>query len=105
MANFMSRLFKHRLLDERDAERALGAGGGAHIAARVAASEARHTGQIRVCIEAGLPLNYLRRGAKPRATTASSSTCCSPSMPSRSSPIAASTAASTPPPGTPSRRR
>jgi uncharacterized membrane protein len=66
MANFMARLFKHRLLDERDAERALGAGGRAHIAARVAASEARHTGQIRVCIEAGLPLSYLRRGAKPR---------------------------------------
>jgi uncharacterized membrane protein len=66
MAHFMSRLFRHRLLDERDAERALGAGGKAHFAARVAASEARHSGQIRVCIEAGLPLSYLHRGASPR---------------------------------------
>ena len=66
MANFVSRLFRHRLLDERDAVRALGAGGKAHIAARVAASEARHTGQIRVCVEAGLPLSYLHRGASAR---------------------------------------
>jgi uncharacterized membrane protein len=66
MANFISRLFRHRLLDERDAERALGAGGKPRIAARVAASEARHTGQIRVCVEAGLPLSYLRRGASAR---------------------------------------
>ncbi len=66
MANVLSRLLKHRLLDERDAERALGAGGKARIAARVAASEARHTGQIRVCVEAGLPLSYLRRGASAR---------------------------------------
>jgi uncharacterized membrane protein len=66
MASFASRLFKHRLLDERDAERALGAGGKARIEARVSASEARHTGQIRVCIEAGLPISYLRRGATAR---------------------------------------
>jgi uncharacterized membrane protein len=66
MAGFTSRLFRHRLLDERDAERALGSGGKARIAARVAASEARHTGQIRVCVEAGLPLSYLRRGAGAR---------------------------------------
>ncbi len=66
MANFVSRLFRHRLVDERDAERALGIGGRARIAARVAASEARHTGQIRVSVEAGLPLSYLRRGAHAR---------------------------------------
>ena len=66
MASFLSRLFKHRLLDERDAQRALGADGQARIAARVAASEARHSGQIRVCIEAGLPLSYLRRDASAR---------------------------------------
>jgi hypothetical protein len=29
---------------------------------RVAASERRHTGQIRICIEGGLPLSYLWRG-------------------------------------------
>ncbi|MEO8921522.1 MAG: TPM domain-containing protein [Caldimonas sp.] len=66
MASFLSRLLKHRLLDERDAERALGAEGNARVAARVVASEARHTGQIRVCIEAGLPLGYLQRHASAR---------------------------------------
>jgi len=65
-ANFLSRLFRHRLLDERDAKSALGNDGRARIAARVAASEARHSGQIRVCVEAGLPLSYLRRGASAR---------------------------------------
>jgi len=66
MANFIGRLFRHRLVDERDAERALGPGGRDRIAARVAASEARHTGQIRVCVEGGLPTSYLRRGDGPR---------------------------------------
>ena len=28
---------------------------------RVAASEARHSGQIRICVEAGLPFSYLWR--------------------------------------------
>jgi uncharacterized membrane protein len=64
--NFLVRLLKHRLLDERDAARALGVGGIARIQTRVAASEARHSGQIRVCVEAGLPLSYLRRGASAR---------------------------------------
>jgi uncharacterized membrane protein len=36
------------------------------IEAQVTASEARHTGQIRVCVEAGLPLSYLFRGASAR---------------------------------------
>ena len=66
MAHWLPRLLKHRLLDEGDARRALGAGASARIAERVAASEARHSGQIRVCVEAGLPLSYLRRGATPR---------------------------------------
>ncbi len=66
MANRLLRLLKHRRLDERDAARALGPDGIARIAARVAASERRHSGQIRVCIEAGLPLSYLRRHATPR---------------------------------------
>ena len=33
---------------------------------RVAASERRHTGQIRICIEGGLPLSYLWRAASVR---------------------------------------
>ena len=30
------------------------------------ASEQRHSGEIRVCVEAGLPFSYLRRDATPR---------------------------------------
>lgn len=33
---------------------------------RVAASEQRHTGQIRICVEAGLPLSYVWRDASAR---------------------------------------
>jgi hypothetical protein len=36
------------------------------VAERVAASERRHSGEIRVYIEAGLPLSYLWRDATPR---------------------------------------
>ncbi len=36
------------------------------LAARVAQSELKHSGQIRVCLEASLPLSYLWRGAQPR---------------------------------------
>jgi uncharacterized membrane protein len=33
---------------------------------RVAASEQRHSGEIRICVEAGLPLSYVWRDASPR---------------------------------------
>ena len=66
MAHWLVRLLQHRLLDEGDATRALGAGAAERIAARVGASEKRHSGEIRVMVEAGLPLSYLRRGATPR---------------------------------------
>ena len=60
------RLLKHRRLDEGDARKLVGAAALQRIEARVAASEARHSGEIRVCIEAGLPLSYLRRSATAR---------------------------------------
>ena len=60
------RLLKHRWLDEDDAARALGAPALARLEARVAASEQAHSGEIRLCIEAGLPLSYLWRDATPR---------------------------------------
>ena len=66
MAHWLSRLVKHRLVDEDDARRLLGKDALARIEARVAASEKRHSGEIRVVVEAGLPLSYLRRGATPR---------------------------------------
>ena len=66
MSHWLMRLFKHRRLDETDAARLLGAGALQRIEARVATSERRHSGEIRVCVEAGLPLSYLRRGASVR---------------------------------------
>ncbi len=66
MGNRWWRLLRHRLLDAGDAKRMLGADALRRIEERVAASERRHSGQIRVCIEAGLPLDYLRRGASAR---------------------------------------
>jgi uncharacterized membrane protein len=62
----LSRLLRHRWLDEDDARRALGPEALARIEARVRASEVHHGGEIRVCIEAGLPLSYLWRDAPAR---------------------------------------
>ena len=66
MTHWLPRLLKHRLLDEGDARRMLGKDALARIEARVAASEKRHSGEIRVVVEAGLPFSYLRRDATPR---------------------------------------
>ena len=57
------RLLKHRWLDERDTRRALGPAALERLQQRVAASERKHSGEIRVCVEAGLPLSYLWRHA------------------------------------------
>ncbi len=71
MPSKFMRILKHRWLDERDAQRALGEGALARLEARVHASEKRHSGEIRVCVEAGLPLSYLWKGltARDRAIT------------------------------------
>ena len=60
------RMLRHRWFDETDAARALGQAALERLEARVAASERRHSGEIRVCVEAALPLSYLWRGAAPR---------------------------------------
>jgi uncharacterized membrane protein len=60
------RILKHRWLDETDAQRALGDDALDRLAERVRRSESRHSGEIRVCVEAGLPLSYLWRRATPR---------------------------------------
>jgi len=63
------RILRHRWTDERDMARALPEAALRRIEQRVAASEHRHSGEIRVCAEAGLPLSYLWRnaGARERA--------------------------------------
>jgi uncharacterized membrane protein len=60
------RILKHRWLDESDARRALGADTLTRLQARVARSERGHSGEIRICVEAGLPLSYLWRNATAR---------------------------------------
>ena len=64
--NTLIRILKHRWLDESDARRALGDSALRDIEAHVASSERTHTGEVRVCVEAGLPLSYLWRGASAR---------------------------------------
>jgi uncharacterized membrane protein len=61
-----ARLFRHRWWDEADARRAVPDAALDRLQARVAESEKAHTGEIRLCIEAGLPLSYLWRDATAR---------------------------------------
>ena len=62
----LMRVFNHGWRDAADARRALGAGAVERLAERVRQSELAHSGEIRVCVEAGLPLSYLWRGAAAR---------------------------------------
>jgi len=62
----ITRLLKHRLWDEADARRALPAAALDRLQTQVAASEASHSGEIRICVEASLPLSYLWRDAPAR---------------------------------------
>jgi uncharacterized membrane protein len=54
-------VFKHRWLDASDCRKALPAAMLKRLKDRVAASEHRHSGEIRICVEAGLPSSYLWR--------------------------------------------
>jgi TPM domain len=60
------RILRHRWLDEGDTARALPRAALERIEARVAAGEKAHSGEVRVCVEAGLPLSYLMKRATPR---------------------------------------
>ena len=61
----IGRLLHHRVA-EGQLRRALSPALMQALTTRVAASEARHTGQICLCIEGGLPLSYLWAGASAR---------------------------------------
>jgi uncharacterized membrane protein len=65
-SHWLVRLVRHRLYDERDARAKLSAAALQRIQAQVAASERAHDGEIRICIEAGLPFSYIRSGATAR---------------------------------------
>ncbi|AEG91444.1 TPM domain-containing protein [Ramlibacter tataouinensis] len=66
MVSKIRRLLKHRWLDDFDTRRALPPELLERLAGRVAASERRHSGEIRLYVEAGLPNSYIWRGATAR---------------------------------------
>ena len=60
------RMLRHRWLDASDTRKAIPADMVERLARRVAASEGRHSGEVRIYVEAGLPTSYLLRDATPR---------------------------------------
>ena len=60
------RVLRHRSLDTTDTRRAIPADMVQRLMERVAASEQRHTGEIRIYVESSLPSSYLWRGADTR---------------------------------------
>ena len=62
----LRRLLRHRWLDEDDARKAIPLELLERLKRRVAASENRHSGEIRICVEASLPSSYVWRDATPR---------------------------------------
>jgi uncharacterized membrane protein len=62
----LQRILRHRWLDEADTRRAIPPALLQTLAAAIADSERRHTGEIRIYVEAGLPLSYLWRDANAR---------------------------------------
>jgi uncharacterized membrane protein len=61
MLHRLRTFFKHRWMDESDTRRIVGAATLDRLTRLVASSEARHTGEIRIFIEASLPTSYLWR--------------------------------------------
>ena len=59
--NKLLTILKHRWLDSSDTRRLIPDDMAQRLAQRVAASEGRHSGEIRLCVEAALPLSYLWR--------------------------------------------
>lgn len=66
MGNRLQRILRHRWVDEAETRRAIPPALAERLAQYVADSERRHTGEIRIYVEAGLPLSYLWRHATPR---------------------------------------
>lgn len=57
--NTFVRILKHQWLDRSDTLRAVPDAMAERLARRVAASETRHTGEVRICVEAALPWTIL----------------------------------------------
>ena len=71
MLHKLKRLLRHRWLDEADTRRIIPPAVVEKLRQQVAASEQRHSGEIRIYIEAGLPWSYVwqDRTARERAVT------------------------------------
>lgn len=59
--NRLLRILKHRWIDSSDSHRLVPDDMALRLTRRIAASERRHSGEIRLCVEAALPLSYLWR--------------------------------------------
>ena len=59
--NKLKSLLRHLWLDASDAQRVIAPDVLLRLTQRVAASEHRHSGQLRICVEAALPMSYLWR--------------------------------------------
>lgn len=66
MLGKIKRVLRHRMLDEADTRKAIPPALVQRLSQRVTASERRHTGEIRICVEASLPTSYLLRDATAR---------------------------------------
>ncbi|MGC4060970.1 MAG: TPM domain-containing protein [Aquabacterium sp.] len=63
----LARWARHLWLDTADARRVLTPAGLQRLEQAVADSESRHLGELRLCVEAGLPMAALWRGDAPRS--------------------------------------
>lgn len=61
MFSHVMRVLRHHWIGESAARRAVSPAVAERLAQQVAASEARHGGEIRLCVEGGLPVSYLWR--------------------------------------------
>lgn len=61
MLNKLRTIFRHRWMDASDTRRALPREALQRLTERVRASEHRHDGEVRICVEAALPLSYVWR--------------------------------------------
>ena len=61
---WLRRLWRHQWQSDRSAYHAVPDALAALLARRVGASEQRHTGQVRLCVEAALPLSYSWRAGR-----------------------------------------
>jgi hypothetical protein len=70
MFRTLARLIRHRWYDHTDAARVVPPQLADQLRRRVAASEQRHTGEVRICVEGGLPSSYLWRHLRDRTPMA-----------------------------------